>query len=336
MPGRLVDRSPVVPPDALVAALVPPARFADVRFASYRPDPAQPTQSAAVAALQDFLRGFTTSARRGLLRRHAAAAAEPAGVYLDGGFGTGKTHLLASLWHEAPAPKAYGTFVELTSLVGALGFAATVERLAGLRLLCIDEFELDDPGDTVLISTLLAQLVQGGVRLAATSNTQPEDLGTGRFAADAFLREIAGLAAHFSVVRVDGEDFRHRGLPRAGPALTDAAVTAAAARPGATLDDLPSLLAHLATLHPSRYGALVEGVTLAGITGVVPVTDQDVALRLVVLLDRLYDRDVPLAASGTPLSELFPAELLAGPYRKKYSRAVSRAVALARAAATPA
>ena len=46
----------------------------------------------------------------------------PRGVYLDGGYGVGKTHLLASLWHATPAApeeKAFGTFVELTNLVGA-------------------------------------------------------------------------------------------------------------------------------------------------------------------------------------------------------------------------
>jgi cell division protein ZapE len=40
-----------------------------------------------------------------------------------------------------------------------------------------------------------------------------------------------------------------------------------------------------------------------------PVDDQAAALRLVVLADRLYDRDIPVLASGVPLDELFPAEL---------------------------
>jgi hypothetical protein len=125
-------------------------------------------------------------------------------VYLDGGYGVGKTHLLASLWHEAPEPRAYGTFVELTHLVGALGFGRTVEALSGHRLLSIDEFELDDPGDTVLVSTLLGKLVDAGVRVAATSNTLPGSLGEGRFAAQDFLREIQTLAGHFTPVRVEG------------------------------------------------------------------------------------------------------------------------------------
>ena len=64
--------------------------------------------------------------------------------------------------------------------------------------------------------------------------------------------------------------------------------------------------------------------------GVHGLDDQMVALRLVVLADRLYDRDVPVLAGGEPLDRLFSDEMLAGGYRKKYRRATSRLVALAR------
>nr|WP_268904088.1 AFG1/ZapE family ATPase [Candidatus Frankia alpina] len=76
------------------------------------------------------------------------------------------------------------------------------------------------------MSTLLTRLADAGVALAATSNTQPEDLGAGRFAAADFLREIQGLAARFDVLRIDGSDYRHRGLP-APPAPCPAAEVAA-------------------------------------------------------------------------------------------------------------
>ncbi len=329
--SRLVDRAPVVPADALVAGMVPPPRFEGARFETYLPDAAQPSQAAAVDVLQRFASSMEPAPKR-LFGRSKAPAARP-GVYLDGGYGVGKTHLLASLWHAAPGPKAYGTFVELTHLVGALGFAQTVEVLSGHRLLAIDEFELDDPGDTVLVSTMLSRLVDAGVRVAATSNTLPGSLGEGRFAAQDFLREIQGLAEHFEPVRVDGEDYRHRGLPDAPPPVEDDEVVArTSATDGSTCDDFEPLLAHLSSLHPSRYGALVDDSTLVGLVGVHPVADQAAALRLVVLADRLYDRDVPVLVSGVALDRLFPDELLAGGYRKKYLRAVSRLTALARQA----
>ncbi|GAC1325335.1 MAG: cell division protein ZapE [Mycobacteriales bacterium] len=333
-PIRLVDRVPVVPAGQLVAGLVPPPRFADVRFDTYRPDPHQPSQQAARTTLAAFVHRLAEPPRRRF--RRTPSRSGPAGVYLDGGYGVGKTHLLAALWHAAPEPKAYATFVELTHLVGALGFAATVEALSKHRLVCIDEFELDDPGDTVLVSSLLGQLADVGVRLAATSNTLPGSLGEGRFAAADFRREIQGLAERFESLRIDGEDFRHRGQPAAPGAYADEAVLSRVGdAEGASLDAFADLVEHLGALHPSRYGGLLEGVRVCGLLGVSPVEDQAIALRLVVLADRLYDRDVALLASGVPLDRLFPVELLAGGYRKKYLRAQSRLVALARAGAQP-
>ncbi|MCX4904675.1 cell division protein ZapE [Streptomyces sp. NBC_00878] len=358
-PSSLCAREPHVPADRLVAEMVPPPRFDSVRFATYIPDPNQPSQTEAVRVLDGFAAGLgrapaTGSGKkkarsaslegrgretggRGFLGFGKKAAKAPAGsrgVYLDGGYGVGKTHLLASLWHANPAEpslKAFGTFVELTNLVGALGFQKTVQTLSGHRLLCIDEFELDDPGDTVLVSSLLGRLVEAGVALAATSNTLPGKLGEGRFASVDFLREIQGLSAHFRSLRIDGEDYRHRGLPDAPAPYSDEQVTKAAyATPGASLDDFPHLLDHLARVHPSRYGALTDGVTAVCLTDIQPVPDQSTALRLVVLADRLYDREVPVLASGRPFDQLFSEEMLNGGYRKKYFRAISRLTALAR------
>ncbi|TFH69728.1 cell division protein ZapE [Cellulomonas sp. HD19AZ1] len=324
----LTARHPRVPADRLLAELAPPRHFAHESFDTYRPDVAHPSQRRALDRLREVADALAAPARAGRWWRRAAAPAAPA-VYLDGGFGVGKTHLLASLAHAVGLERTvYGTFVELTNLVGALGFAPTVDALAAHRLVCIDEFELDDPGDTVLMSRLLRELADRGVALAATSNTLPGALGEGRFAAEDFLREIQALAARFEVLRIDGDDHRHRTVSTHAARLDDAAVRAAvAARPGATIDGFDALLDHLATVHPSRYGALLDGVPLVGLTGVHQVDRQDVALRLVVLVDRLYDRDVPVVLAGDD-ADLFTDAMLAGGYRKKYARALSRLAAL--------
>jgi cell division protein ZapE len=333
---RLSDRDPRVPRERLVAELVPPPRFAEVSFDSYRPDPAQPSQRQAV----DVLRGFAGELNRPVpdrgwwsrlsRPRRAAEPAGPGGVYLDGGYGVGKTHLLASLWHAAPGPKLFATFVELTHLVGALGFHDAVAALASYKLVCVDEFELDDPGDTVLISTLLRNLREHGVRLAATSNTLPGKLGEGRFATDDFLREIQGLAESFESVRIDGEDYRHRGLPAAPRAPDLDQVKQRSEVDGASFDHFVDLARHLSQVHPSKYGALLDGVSVVCLEDVRTIDDQATALRLVVLADRMYDRDLPVVASGETFDRLFAEPLLEGGYRKKYFRAVSRLVALAR------
>ncbi|MEZ0165205.1 cell division protein ZapE [Kineococcus sp. LSe6-4] len=332
----LADRDPRVPPEQLVAELVPPPRFADVRFSTYVPAPEHPSQAEAVAGMSAFGEGVVRgdSARKGLFRRRSAPSGPP-GIYLDGGFGVGKTHLLSSLYHqvvtEGGRTAAYGTFVEYTNLVGALGFLPAVEALAPHHLVCIDEFELDDPGDTVLMSRLMRELVDRGVKLAATSNTLPGALGEGRFAAQDFQREIQALAGQFAVQRVDGEDYRHRGSPAAPEPLSDETVRrVATGREGATFDPFARVLAHLAEVHPSRYGAMVGTTSAVCLQGVGTVSDQMVGLRLVVLADRLYDRAIPVVASGVPFDAVFTEELLGGGYRKKYLRAVSRLSALAR------
>lgn len=333
---RLSERWPEVSSDRLLSECVPPPRFADVRFTTYRPDPDEPSQSEALAALTERAARLAQPRRAPSLwsrLRSRGDYQEKPGSYLDGGFGVGKTHLLASLWNEAAGPKMYCTFVELTNLVGALGLRTAVEALSSYRLICIDEFELDDPGDTMLISRLLGQLVAAGVEFAATSNTLPDKLGEGRFQAIDFLREIQALAAHFDVRRIDGPDYRHRGLPVALDPWTDEKVELeSAVRANASCDHFVDLHRHLAELHPSRYGALLDGIETVGITDVRPLTDENVALRLVVLADRMYDRNLPLLAGGVPLDQLFSADMLKGGYRKKYLRALSRLIALARAA----
>ena len=338
VPGldHLVDRHPTVSPERLIAQLVPPPTFAGVSFDTYRPDPAEPTQAAALGACRQFCEEALRrrAGRKKLFGRRVALPG--VGLYLDGGFGVGKTHLLASAYRQLPDsaehPKAFATFGELTQLAGVFGFLECIDLLADYVVVCIDEFELDDPGNTTLISRLLSQLVERGVSIAATSNTLPEQLGEGRFAAQDFLREINTLASIFTTVRIEGPDYRHRGLPPAPDPLSDDDVTEkAAGTAGATLDDFDALCAHLATMHPSRYLTLIEGVSAVYITGVHPLDDQNVALRLVSLTDRLYDAGIPVVASGAKLDTLFSEEMLAGGYRKKYLRATSRLLALTNA-----
>src|ERR1700754_1607020 len=327
--AHLVDRHPSVTPERLIAQLIPPPTFSDVSFETYVPDPAEPSQAAAVQSCRQFCEQAMArrAAKKKLFGRRETLPG--VGIYLDGGFGVGKTHLLASSYFDLPEPKAFATFGELTQLAGVFGFVECIDLLADYVVVCIDEFELDDPGNTTLISRLLSQLVERGVSIAATSNTLPEQLGEGRFAAQDFLREINTLASIFTTVRIEGPDYRHRGLPPAPQPLSDDEVVARAAGVGgATLDDFDALCAHLATMHPSRYLTLIEGVTAVFLTGVHGIDDQNVALRLVSLTDRLYDAGIPVVASGAKLDTIFSEEMLAGGYRKKYLRAISRLLAL--------
>ncbi|MDQ1128563.1 cell division protein ZapE [Microbacterium sp. SORGH_AS_0888] len=336
--AHLIDRTPQVSGAEMVAALVPPPQFADASFDSYRADAAYPSQQGTKDELIAFcgLAPAEPAKRGGLFRRAPRAPERKPGVYLDGGFGVGKTHLLASIYHGMPARRKYfGSFIEYTALVGALGYQQTVELFRGADLLCIDEFELDDPGDTMVMTRLLGELVKTGTKLAATSNTPPNALGEGRFAAQDFLREISAMAESFETLRIDGVDFRQRAFDGHAAVLTDAqyeeAVSTAGARALVSDDAFDALVQHLSHVHPSRYIRLIDGISQIGLRDVGVLTDQSAALRLVAFVDRAYDAQLPIRATGVSLDRVFSDEMLAGGYRKKYLRAVSRLIALTHA-----
>lgn len=323
---RLADTVPQVDPARMAASLVPPRQFVDARLENYRPDPDHPSQAAAVEAVRLFAAGW--GPRTGGLFKRGPKPPERPGLYLDGGFGVGKTHLLAALWHLAPGRKYFGTFIEYTALVGALGYVEAVRLLSGASLIAIDEFELDDPGDTMLMSRFLGELVAGGTRIGATSNTPPNALGEGRFAAADFLREIQGLSDRFTTVRIGGLDYRRRDSAESALAAGNAAVEALPASPGTTVDDFGTLVDHLASVHPARYVGLMDGLQTAGLLDVRVLPGQTEALRFVALVDRLYDAQIRIVAGGVPLDRVFGDDMLAGGYRKKYLRAISRLVAM--------
>jgi len=331
---HLTEREPAVSGADMVNALVPPPQFDAATFESYRADDAYPSQQEAKVLLQEFSGKQAAPAKKGgFFRRAEKVAPVKPGVYLDGGFGVGKTHLLAAIYHAMPARRKYfGSFIEYTALVGVLGYAKAVELFRGSDLLCIDEFELDDPGDTMVMTRLLGELVASGTRLAATSNTPPNALGEGRFAAQDFLREIQSMADSFRTIRIDGTDFRQRAIDGEAKVLTDEgyreAMDAAASGSVVADDAFLDLVDHLARVHPSRFIRLIDGVDLIGLRDVQVLHDQSAALRLVAFVDRAYDAQIPIRATGVPLNTVFSEEMLGGGYRKKYLRAVSRLVAL--------
>lgn len=326
---HLTDRNPQVSGADMLASLVPPPQFDGATFDTYRVDPAFPSQQEAKDLLTTFAVGSGPIKRGGLFSRKPKEPEMKPGVYLDGGFGVGKTHLLASIYHAMPARrKFFGSFIEYTAIVGALGYKNTVEHFSGAGLLCIDEFELDDPGDTMVMTRMLGDLVRSGTKLAATSNTPPNALGEGRFAAQDFLREIHAMSDSFQTIRIDGTDYRQRALDGHAIALGEAdydTQVAEFAQAGVASDDaFDDLIRHLALVHPSRYIRLIDGLSAVGLRGVHTLTDQSEALRFVAFVDRVYDAQIPMRATGTPLDQVFSEEMLGGGYRKKYLRAISR------------
>ena len=312
--NSLITRNPVAKAAELIAELVPPREFADATFASYIAATDHPTQAAAKARLIEFAAG--------------GKASKAPGIYLDGGFGVGKTHLLAATFHATSVKrKVFGSFIAYTALVGALGFANALKELKSYQFVAIDEFELDDPGNTMIMSRLINELATSGVRFAVTSNTPPNALGEGRFAADDFQREILGIGRQFEMLRVDGDDYRHRAFDKVHKSFTSGELTNWTGAEG-TLDDFAEFLAKLATIHPSLYSKLLAGVDRCAFTGAYTLTSQNDGLRLVAFVDRAYELQIGLRSGGVPLTDVFPKDFIESGYKKKYLRAISRLGAL--------
>ena len=334
----LLDRHPVMSTEAMLAHFVPPAQFRNASLDNYVPNPDFPSQAQALEKAREFVRPVAAapSGWKRLGKSSSRSSVKP-GIYLDGGFGVGKTHLLAAMWHQIPGRTYYGTFIEFTALVGVLGYRGAVDHLRGAQLLAIDEFELDDPGDTMVMSRLLQELVASGTRLAATSNTPPAALGEGRFAAEDFLREITALSDKFETIRIDGEDYRKRDVDEEAVVVANADLDEAVSQRSGivALDDFSAVISHLATIHPSRFVGLVEDLDAVVWREVTVLHNQSEALRLVALVDRLYDSRVAIVNSGVGLDHVFDDTMLHGGYRKKYLRAVSRMIALTQLAQDP-
>jgi cell division protein ZapE len=325
-----------VSPTQIVQGFVPTRRFSDVSFESYEPDPAHPSQFEARERLIAFAAALTPPANP-LLRLLPMRQLAPKGVYLDGGFGVGKTHLLAATYHATPGKRQYLSFAELAYTIARLGMEPTLKAFADTRLLCIDEFELDDVAQTRMASMFLRRLFdKRGARthVVTTSNTLPSDLGQGRFAAEAFQREIGEIAAYFEVVTIDGEDYRHRHWND-----LDAAELATSAQLSRSFEDTeragrragvlewPHLASQLELLHPVHYAQVAQQLDALFIRNLDMILDQAVALRLVHLVDKLYDQQVRLAVStrgGLPLADVFAFSYRHGSYEKKYRRCLSR------------
>lgn len=325
---RLPDPSSLPPPRRASAldGLVPPPRFGTTSFAAYRP--AHPSQADARTRVAAFVADAAERARPRRLRLPWRGPRPGSGLYLDGGFGVGKTHLLAAAWHAAELParrKRYLSFQELVYLLGLMGREGARDAFAEVALLCLDEFELDDPGNTLLIATFLRGAFERGTSVLTTSNTPPEAQGTGRFAASDFRREIQGIAERFEVVAIDGPDHR-AGVRQAEWSDPDEAHAAAHGGAGeALVASWDELGATLTALHPVRYRELLRGVDRIVIEGLRPIPDQNAALRFVHFVDKLYDLGIGLRVTGDhPLTDTFDASYASGAYAKKHLRCLSR------------
>ena len=149
------------------------------------------------------------------------------GIYLWGGVGRGKTHLMDTFFDALPCDRKlrvhFHRFMQRVhrALTDHAGEANPLERVADdiakdAAVLCFDEFFVSDIGDAMILGGLVDALLHRGVTLVATSNIPPAELYRDGLQRNRFLPAIALLEAHCEVLHLDSvNDYRFRTLQRA-------------------------------------------------------------------------------------------------------------------------
>ncbi len=149
------------------------------------------------------------------------------GLYLWGGVGRGKTHLVnefyKSLSLENKLRVHFHRFMqnlhgELKKLPATPDPVSLVAKKLSKKavVLCLDEFHVTDITDAMLLGRLLTALFEEGVTLVTTSNIPPDELYRDGLQRERFIPAIELIKDHTRVVCLDGkEDYRLRYLEHA-------------------------------------------------------------------------------------------------------------------------
>ena len=154
-------------------------------------------------------------------------AAPERGLYIWGGVGRGKTHLVDTFYDSLVLQRKirvhFHRFMQrvhsaLTLHSGAKNpLEVVAEEIADEALvLCFDEFFVSDIGDAMILAGLIDALLRRGVTLVATSNIPPQDLYRDGLQRSRFMPAIALLEQHLTVTHLEAAtDYRFRTLQRA-------------------------------------------------------------------------------------------------------------------------
>lgn len=294
---------------------------------------------------------------------------EKQGVYLYGPVGRGKSMLMDLFFQFVPTPSKrrahfYSFMQDIHRRLKALSniqtadqpILMTAKELAlNERLLCLDEFQVNDIADAMILARLFEELFQEGVAVMVTSNQHPDDLYSGGLQRERFLPFIEILKKRMHVIELKGEvDYRRELLkqrPRYYSPLTvknNNTISALFHRligskiiAPFTLNfhkrqwTIPKTADSVAWLEyadvckkahgPGDYLALARAFKTVFVSGIPQFNAEDIneAKRFMTLIDILYDQKIHLIVSAAvPPDQLY----LEGPYRSIFGRTASRLI----------
>ncbi|MDE2149697.1 MAG: AFG1 family ATPase [Gammaproteobacteria bacterium] len=346
------------------AALSPRARYRrDLASGDFVADPAQ---LRAVEALETLHRELLDKRPRARWLSSRLQWPPVGGLYLWGGVGRGKSHLMDNFYQSLPFSRKKRTHFHRFMLEvhqRRRHFPDTLDPLLRVadeiaervRVLCFDEFQVDDIGDAMILSRLLEGLFGHGVTLVTTSNVAPQDLYRDGLQRERFLPAIALLQRQCRVLELDGgTDYRLRRLhpaevylvphnatnetrlqrcfERLAPhgfkvgvdlVVNHRPIPARRATDGIAWFDFKALCATARS--SADYVELARIHHTLIVTGVPQFDDDhpDWARRFINLIDELYDRGVKLfVAAAVPAERLYRGRRRPFEFQRTVSRLI--------------
>lgn len=162
--------------------------------------------------------------KRKIGRRNKRLRYDIKGLYIWGGVGRGKTMLMDIFFEALDRPDKWRMHFhrfmayvhnELRQLENESDTLVSVARKIArqTRVLCLDEFHVNDIGDAMILGHLLDALFQRRVLLITTSNRPPDDLYKDGLQRARFVPAIEALKNHCKVIELDNQtDYRLKTL----------------------------------------------------------------------------------------------------------------------------
>ncbi|HED15869.1 MAG TPA: cell division protein ZapE [Gammaproteobacteria bacterium] len=292
------------------------------------------------------------------------ATSHPGGIYLYGGVGRGKTYLMDQFYQSLPFSRkrrvhfhrfmrnVHNRLDRLPHTPDPLPVLASA-MAREYKVLCVDEFNVQDIADAMLMSGLLRALVDEGITLLFTSNLKPDELYKGGLQREQFMPAIRLVEQHLLLCNLGtGKDYRRGKLvelkhyhvmdKKSGEAyikqhlsdfdqsgiqhnshinISHRQIPVRAFGHDVVWFDFMVLCASARS--SSDYLELACEYHMMLLSSVIPLNDEisDIAKRFIHLVDALYDHRVKLLLTAeVSIQNLYKGKRLADEFKRTESR----------------